>query len=297
MIRYQYCLLALVMVLGLMGCQSPTTTTAAIELSAPLATAVLPTPTLPPTATATNPPPIPPTAVPTSAPSPTPPATATPPPTPTATPIGPCDQRFPGDTLLPIVTTTYGLSRDFVPGDLVPLSDYLPVEVTLGYPTEVRQVIIQPLVNMIRDMQTDGLKPIIVSGYRSYSVQAIAYQKWQEQYPDRAQILSAPPGFSEHQLGTTIDFSSPELADITGDDSLQFHTSFYQTSEGQWLLENAHRFGFTLSYPRDAFDLTGFYYEPWHYRYVGVELATLLRELNMFLSEFQFETQPLPCLP
>lgn len=263
----------------------------------PTFTAVPPTLTRHPAAPAANPPPATPTAVPTSTPSPTPIPTDTPPPTPTATPIGPCAQRHPGDDLSALVTTTYGLSRDFVPAGLVPLADFLPADVTLGYPTEVREIITAPLVDMVGDMQASGLKPIIVSGYRSYSTQAAAYEKWQAQYPDRAQILSAPPGFSEHQLGTTIDFTSPKLAEIIDDHTLQFHTYFYQTGEGQWLTENAHRYGFTLSYPRDAFDLTGFYYEPWHYRFVGEELAAMLYELDTFLSAYQFENQPLPCLP
>jgi D-alanyl-D-alanine carboxypeptidase len=82
-----------------------------------------------------------------------------------------------------------------------------------------------------------------------------------------------------------------------GSDDVEFHTYFYKTSEGIWLAENAHRYGFTLSYPREAFELTGFYYEPWHYRYVGVEMATMLKEIEMFLTEYQLLTQPEPCIP
>ncbi len=285
-----------VFLLGLIGCQPPAPSPISAAAVTP-PTAVLPTATISPTAEPTPRPPATPTAVPTAAPSPTATPTNTPRPTAAATPIAPCAQRQPGGDLLTLVTTSYGLSRDFAPSDLVPLADYLSADITLGYPTEVREIIVAPLVNMVGDMQAVGLKPIIVSGYRSYSAQAIAYQKWQNQFPDRAQILSAPPGFSEHQLGTTIDFTSPELVEITGDESLQFHTYFFQTSEGEWLLANARRYGFTLSYPRDAFDLTGFYYEPWHYRFVGVEMATLLYENETFLTAYLLDTQPIPCLP
>ena len=104
--------------------------------------------------------------------------------------------------------------------------------------------------------------------------------------PETASILSAPPGFSEHQLGTTIDFSSHELPGIVGEPEIQFHTYFYQTSEGIWLADNAHQYGFALSYPREAFELTGFYYEPWHFRYVGIELATMLYENGTFLTDY-----------
>ncbi|MCP4426696.1 MAG: M15 family metallopeptidase [Chloroflexi bacterium] len=257
----------------------------------------VPPPVHPPTRSPAHPPPAAPTHIPTTTASPTPPPTAPPTATPTATPIGPCDQRIPPDDLLTFVTLEYGLSRDYAPGDLTPLAGHLPVEATLGYPTEVRQIIIEPLMEMIDDMRAVGLRPFIISGYRSYNTQAIAWTKWNETHPDSAAIVSSPPGHSEHQLGTTLDFGSPELPDILGEEDIQFHTYFYKTSEGIWLRENAHRYGFTLSYPREGFEATGFYYEPWHYRYVGVELATQLHESGSFLAQYLLDTQPLPCIP
>lgn len=264
-------------------------------------TAIIP-PTHPPspthtataTATATQTPAAPP-ATPTPRATSTP--TATPPFTPTPTPGGFCHERVPSDDLFTIVTQTYGLSRDYAPQDLVPLSDYLPQSVTMGLPNEVRGVIIEPLTRMINDMIAVALRPTIISGYRSYSAQSIAYNKWATLYPGHVNIISAPPGFSEHQLGTVIDFGSPELPDIVGDPEIEFHTYFYRTSEGQWLRANAHKYGFTLSYPRQAFEVTGFYYEPWHYRYVGVELATYLYENEQFLAEYLLARQPQPCIP
>jgi D-alanyl-D-alanine carboxypeptidase len=251
---------------------------------------------LPPTAT-TAPTPLstasstataaPPTAVPT--------ATITPSPTPDRNIL--CSQRIPDNGLLTIVTLTYGLSRDYEPAGLVELSGYLPNTVTLGYPTQLRRVAVTPLVDMITDMQAAGLQPSIISGYRSYSAQAIARQKWLEKEPERANILSAPPGFSEHQLGTVVDFGSPELPEIVGQEDIEFHTYFYKTSEGSWLLENAHKYGFTLSYPFEAFDITGFFYEPWHFRYVGVEMATHLHEQGISLTAHQLATEPPPCIP
>lgn len=204
---------------------------------------------------------------------------------------------MPPDGLLVLVTLDYGLSRAYVPTGLVELSDYLPLSVTMGYPTELRSIAAEPLAQMIDEMLAEGLQPTIISGYRSYSTQALAWNKWQQQQPDRAAIISAHPGHSEHQLGTTVDFGTPELVKIVGQEDIQFHTYFYQTAVGQWLLDNAYRFGFTLSYPREAFELTGFYYEPWHYRYVGVELATELHEQGRFLAEYLLDTRPIPCLP
>ncbi len=244
-----------------------------------------------------------PTAAPTVAPSPT--ATSAPQPTAASTPLPsptpnrdiPCSQRFADDGLLTVVTLTYGLSRDYVPRGLVPLDAYFSGDVTLGYPTELRHLVIGPLAAMIADMQAAGLHPFIISGYRSYSAQAIARQKWVEQEPERVNILSAPPGFSEHQLGTVVDFGSPELPEIVGQEDIEFHTYFYKTSEGLWLADNAHRYGFTLSYPFEATEITGFFYEPWHYRYVGVEMATHLHEEGLSLTEHQLATEPPPCIP
>ncbi len=237
------------------------------------------------------------TLTPTLEPSPPPTATPTATATPSATPIGPCRGRIPDDDLLVVVTLTYGLSADFVPDDLVPLANALPVQVTMGYPSEIREVALGPLVTMIEAMQAEGLQPHIISAYRSFAAQAIAWDKWNERYPEHANIISAPPGFSEHQLGTVVDFGSPELAGIVGDEEIEFHTYFYKTSEGIWLAENAYRYGFTLSYPVEAFDISGFYYEPWHYRYVGVAMATVLHEEGISLTEFQLANNPEPCIP
>lgn len=186
------------------------------------------------------------------------------------------------------MTRDYRLNRQYEPADLVPLSDYFDVRVLLGFDTWIRQPVVEPLVAMMAKMAEAELRPTIISGYRSYDQQLAAWRKWTAEYPDRANLLSAPPGASEHQLGTTVDFGSPELDN-------EFHTYFYQTAEGAWLLENAHHFGFTLSYPREATEITDFYYEPWHYRYVGVDLATSLYEKGLTLTEWQLAYMPVPC--
>jgi D-alanyl-D-alanine carboxypeptidase len=150
---------------------------------------------------------------------------------------------------------------------------------------------------MIGDMLQYGLRPEIISGYRSYAAQSIAWSKWLEREPDRAAIISVPPGHSEHQLGTTLDFGSPELAEIIGEDDVDFHTYFYKTGEGEWLNRHAHEYGFSLSYPLEAIEITGFYYEPWHYRYIGVELATQLHDDGISLTQYLLEMYPAPCTP
>ena len=246
-----------------------------------------------PAATATEPgPPPSPTPVPTTTPSPTPL------PTPSPTPLAACSERQPPDeTLLTLVDRDYALSRDYAPGDLVPLSGYFPNSITLGYPTEVREIIITPLQEMITAMQAEELRPLVVSGFRDYYAQSLAEQKWVEQYPDWAHNLSAPAGHSEHQLGTTLDFSSPDLPEMVGEEHIQFHPAFAQSKEGEWLAAHAHKYGFTMSYPANRFEDTAFYYEPWHFRYVGVDLATTLYEEQQTISEYLLEEYGPPCIP
>jgi D-alanyl-D-alanine carboxypeptidase len=275
-----------------------------VEVTIPSESALQPVPeaspmnTAPPAATATLVPPPTFDPVPTTTSSPTfvPTETPTQTPTLTPTPIGVCNDRIPSDdTLLTLVTHEYGLSRDYQPADLVPLADYFPVHITLGYPNEIRAMAIGPLVEMVNAMEAAGLRPFIISSYRSYSSQSIAWAKWVEYNPDYASGLSARPGHSEHQLGTTVDFGSPELEAVTGIEDIEFHTYFYMTSEGAWLGEHAHEYGFIMSYPPDTLEVTGFYYEPWHFRYVGVELATQLKAEGTYLIQYLLENFPLPC--
>jgi D-alanyl-D-alanine carboxypeptidase len=244
-----------------------------------------------------DPPPATPTPKPTSSPKPTSTNTATATIIPSPTKAGRCRERIPSDDLLTLVTSEYAISADYVPGDLVTLSPYLSAQATLGYDTQLRRIAVPSLVHMMAQMQREGLSPRIISGYRSYSAQAFAWQKWLEREPGRAAIISVPPGHSEHQLGTTLDFGSPELAAIVGDDSVEFHTYFYKTSEGEWLDNHAHEYGFTLSYPLEAFEITGFYYEPWHYRYIGIDLATKLKNQGISLTQYLLENYEAPCDP
>ena len=161
----------------------------------------------------------------------------------------------------------------------------------------IREIAAEPLAELIADMHAAGLRPTIISGYRSYDAQSIAWRKWQEKQPERASIISAPPGHSEHQLGTTVDFGSPELSALVGDEDIEFHTNFYMTSEGDWLAQHAHEYGFVLSFPRETFELTGMYYEPWHFRYVGREIAAMLTQSGTSLIAHLLTTQPTPCVP
>lgn len=128
----------------------------------------------------------------------------------------------------------------------------------------------------------------IVSAYRSFDEQTELKGQYLQTYGTGANAFSADQGYSEHQLGTTVDFSSPSIGNALTE-------GFDQTEEFQWLEENAHKYGFILSYPQG----NEFYlYEPWHWRFVSTGLARDLdrknetfyeleqREINEYLLEF-----------
>jgi D-alanyl-D-alanine carboxypeptidase len=216
----------------------------------------------------------------------------------TETALIPCDQRRPAGTdLLAEVTANYGLDSNYVPGDLVRLGDYLPGRVTLPEML-LRQEVAKALGRMVKAMLADGLAPTVLSSYRSYFEQAVAHQRWVVDDPANADQISALPGHSEHQLGTAVDFGSPEMPALTGSTIDKFSPLFAQTSEGRWLAEHAYEYGFSMSSPAGAELLTGLAYEPWHYRYIGVDLAIYLHASGYFLDEYLLKLRPvMPCLP
>ena len=170
------------------------------------------------------------------------------------------------------------------------LTDYLPARNILGNNNQIRSWLVQPVQRMIVDSRNDGVELLILSGYRSFSAQQLAWNITERDFPDRVHLLVAQPGHSEHQLGTTIDFGSPDFG-------REFTKEFANTPEGVWLRENAHAYGFTMSYPEDGFAITGFEFEPWHFRYVGVENATKLNQIGMSLTEWQLTYLNQPCIP
>ncbi|UVI33446.1 M15 family metallopeptidase [Paenibacillus spongiae] len=118
-----------------------------------------------------------------------------------------------------------------------------------------------------------------VSGYRSYETQYAIFNHYSEEVgEDAANKWSALPGQSEHQTGLAIDVSSSSV----GYDLIP---SFGDSKEGKWLSENAAEFGFILRYPKQQEEITGYSYEPWHLRFIGVELAKIITEQNRTLED------------
>lgn len=131
---------------------------------------------------------------------------------------------------------------------------------------------------------SDGLKLMLVSGYRSYGTQQSVYNGYvSSQGQAYADSTSARPGHSEHQTGLAAD-----LGTVTG--KCQLDICFGDTPEGKWLAVNAYKYGFIIRYQKDKQSLTGYAYEPWHIRYVGSDLATQINKSGQTLE--QFFTQP-----
>jgi D-alanyl-D-alanine carboxypeptidase len=122
---------------------------------------------------------------------------------------------------------------------------------------------------------------ILNSGFRTYKNQQGLYNRTRDSRGLAvAEKLSARPGHSEHQLGLAADFS------VKGG-GCAIMACFGKTEAGMWLAENAHQYGFVLRYPKGYKPVTGFQYEPWHFRYVGIELATEMKTKQIkTLEEF-----------
>jgi D-alanyl-D-alanine carboxypeptidase len=166
---------------------------------------------------------------------------------------------------------------DWEPPDLV--------EVPVDYVNQpfMRQVASDAVVQMFAAFtaESGGLLMASQSAYRSYDSQVDVYNGWVSSLgQEAADLTSARPGFSEHQTGLSIDISADPA-------NCSLDQCFADTPQAQWLAANAWRFGFVLRYPNGYTQITGYEFEPWHYRYVGPELATELHDTGvMTLEEF-----------
>ena len=127
---------------------------------------------------------------------------------------------------------------------------------------------------MYNAAEKEGVYPKIISSYRTENYQHNLYNSYVRRYgANYAQKYSARPGYSEHQTGLAVDINS-------------LYTSFENSKEYAWLKNNAHKFGFIERYPKNKEFITGYAYEPWHYRYVGVDAATAIHQQNITYEEY-----------
>jgi D-alanyl-D-alanine carboxypeptidase len=174
--------------------------------------------------------------------------------------------------LLQKYSKVYFLNEHYIPEKIVPIpKQYL-------YNENVSKSIhgkVEPyLTDMLEDALADGVKIWVVSSYRSFYEQASLKGAYTQSYGSGANTFSADQGYSEHQLGTTLDFTTEGLGGGLG--------NFETTKAYEWLMQNAHKYGFTLSYPKNN---AYYVFEPWHWRFVGEDLAEDLHDDGKFFYD------------
>ncbi|MBT9253838.1 MAG: M15 family metallopeptidase [Brockia lithotrophica] len=218
---------------------------------------------------------------------PAPPPGQTPPPEPPPKPSTPPPQSSPAsptivppaerESILVLVNAERRLPQGYRPPDLVRVS------VRSAWGDEralLRREAAQAVEALFRDAQAAGFHPLLVSGFRSYELQATLYGNRAEE-PHIYGV--APPGASEHQTGLAADI----LEEGRGMDA-----TFANTPFGQWLAAHAPEYGFVLRYPRGKEHVTRVVFEPWHFRYVGREEALEMARTGEVLEEYLARRAP-----
>jgi len=178
-----------------------------------------------------------------------------------------------------LVNKKYALPRDYVPDDLVEPDVPFIFEEKLEK-RKLRKEAAEALEALFAAAKEDGILLAGVSGYRSYATQKSLYNWYvKRDGQEAADRYSARPGHSEHSTGLAIDVSGIDGKCAATD-------CFADTPEAKWLAENVYDYGFIIRYPEGKEHITGYKYEPWHLRYVGVETAREIRDLGVTLEEY-----------
>lgn len=181
------------------------------------------------------------------------------------------------DWQITVLDSIYRIPKTYVPSGLVSTS-----KAGLNAGAYIRNFVIADLATMARAARNAGAGLRIVSAYRSHAYQQQVYQRLVDKVGESAARLSAArPGHSEHQLGTTIDFGSAKSAKGAWN-----YTDWATTAAGSWMKSNAWKYGFIMSYPKDLRSVTCYRYEPWHYRYVGRDLAAKVHHSGLTLRQY-----------
>lgn len=167
--------------------------------------------------------------------------------------------------LLQKYSKVYFLNEHYVPDGLalVPEQYVYEKEKTV----EIHAKVLPYLLDLLKEAEKQGIDLKVISGYRSFGEQGALKNGYTVTYGSGANKFSADQGYSEHQLGTTIDFTTSKIG--------AYFEKFKTTESFDWLLANAHRYGFILSYPEGN---SYYQFEPWHWRFVGKNLAQMLFE-------------------
>lgn len=180
--------------------------------------------------------------------------------------------------LLVLVNKEHPVDPDYKPDDLTQIKAYVPdrSETTRYMRAEAAEAFQQ----MVDKAAEDGVELKMTTAYRSYDFQKILFDNYVAQKgEEQANTFSAKPGQSEHQTGLAVDVSSPSV-------DYQLSNDYGKTKEGKWIADEAYRFGFILRFPKGKEEITGYQYEPWHLRYVGLTAAKEIHEEGLTLEEY-----------
>ena len=159
--------------------------------------------------------------------------------------------------------------------------DVTPTKPSVAENIYMRPEAAQALEALFAGAAAEGITLYATSGYRSYSTQKAIFDRKAEERGEQAANRSvAKPGYSEHQTGLAMDIEG-ETTLGTG-----LTEAFGESPEGIWVAENCHEYGFIIRYTQDKTSITGYIYEPWHIRYVGVEAATEIAALGVTFEEY-----------
>ena len=176
------------------------------------------------------------------------------------------------DPILILVNKYNYLKNNYIPSNLETINE--------KYSTSQLKLVLEAKLafeQLSEEAAKHNLNIKAMSAYRSYTYQETLYNRYvQKDGSIKADTYSARPGHSEHQTGLAVDVHNTVLP----------YTSFDKTNEFTWMKENAHKYGFILRYPKDKTNITGYDYEPWHYRYIGIEHATYIYENNITFDEY-----------
>lgn len=177
--------------------------------------------------------------------------------------------------------------RPLNPADFAPSDLSMPAGVPNEFTQPLREAAARSVETLYSDAVAQGVAFGIISAYRDYGTQVSLYNRYvARDGQEAADTYSARPGHSEHQTGLAVDFDDGGACYL--------NACFDATAAGQWLAANAADYGFVLRYPNGQDAITGFTYEPWHFRYIGVAAAQEMRRSGTLTLEEFFGLEPAP---
>jgi D-alanyl-D-alanine carboxypeptidase len=180
--------------------------------------------------------------------------------------------------LLILVNKQHTVDRNYKPEDLKEIRYYAPDRSASS--RYMRAEAADAFHKLVEAAALENMELVMTTAYRSYDFQKTLFDNYvAKEGEEAANRYSAKPGQSEHQTGLSVDVTSASVG-------YQLTDKFGETKEGIWLAEHAHLFGFIIRFPEGKEAITGYLYEPWHIRYVGVEAATEIYEQGLTLEEY-----------